>query len=144
MKRPVLVAFGLGLAACVPPQAGSNRAAECTTKAHAKYDGTSAKEIEQRLRTEAARVSWDGVPEPYRAWAMERLQSKLSAASVTLAASGNCKEVEAAASKIAGLAKRIGEVAKQCTEPQCTGQHAEAPEIDRTLDAAICPLFPFC
>jgi len=144
MRASTLAVLVLGLAACISPQPTPSRAAECTTKAGATYDGTSAKEIADRLRRESAGVSWEATPEPYRAWGAEHLDAKLNAASVTLAASGNCKEVEAAAAKVAGLGKRIAEVAKQCTEPQCAAKHAEASEIDRTLDAAICPLFPFC
>ncbi len=144
MRQSILVFFGLWTAACVAQSVSPNRAAECTTKARAKYDGTSAKAIEERLRQESARVSWDAVPEPYRAWAAQRLDLKLSAAGVTLAASGNCKEIEAAASKISGLGKRIAEVAKQCTDAQCSTKQTQATEIDGTLDAAVCPLFPFC
>jgi len=144
MCRSILIVLGCLSPACLPQSATPNHPVECTTKARAKYDGTSAKEIEQRLQQESARVSWDAVPEQYRPWASQRLEQKLNAASVRLASSGNCKEVEAAAAKIAGLGKRIGEVAKQCTEPQCSANAAPAQDIDQQLDAAICPLFPFC
>ncbi len=144
MRRSIPLVLGSWMAACALQPASTHRVAECTTKAKQKYDGTSAKAIEERLRQGSARVSWDAVPEPYRAWAIERLELKLSAAGVTLAASGNCKEIEAAASKVPGLAKRIAEVAKQCTELQCSPKRTSAAEIDSTLDAAICPLFPFC
>jgi hypothetical protein len=144
MRFFVSVVFALGLVGCVLQQSAQPKPAECSTKAHAKYDGTSAKAIEERLKQESARVSWEAVPEPYRAWAAERLDLKLSAAGVTLASSGNCKEIEAAASKVPGLGKRIVEIAKQCSDSQCLGKHEQATEIDGKLEAAICPLFPFC
>jgi hypothetical protein len=144
MRRSFSIAFCLGLSGCFLRPAAPPQAVECTTKAKAKYDGTSAKAIEERLRQESARVNWDAVSEPYRAWAAERLDQKLSAAGVTLASSGNCKEIEAAASKVTGLAKRIAEVAKECTEPQCVAKSAKQTEIDAKLEAALCPLFPFC
>ncbi len=144
MRSSILIFVGFCAAACAPQPASPNRAAACTSKSRTKYDGASAKGIEERLRQESARLAWDTVPEQYRAWAAQHLELKLSAAAVTLAASANCKEVEAAASKIPGLGKRIAEVAKQCTEEQCVAKQSQASEIERTLDAAICPLFPFC
>ena len=145
MRRSIWVVLGLAVAACVPPASGTSVATNaCTTKAHAKYDGTQAKQIEDRLKQETAQVSWDAVPEPYRGWAAQHLDAKLSAAAVTLAASGNCKEIEAAASKIKGLGKRIAEVAKECNDAECVAKPAAPPEIERKLDAAVCPLFPFC
>jgi hypothetical protein len=132
------------LAACVARPPVSSGEAACTAKDKSKYDPASLQEIETRLSREASQASWDEVPEPYRAWAAERLTLKVRHAAATLAEANNCREVEAAASKIRPLGKRIAEAARKCTDQQCLTKHSQPPEIDRELELALCPLYPFC
>jgi hypothetical protein len=101
-------------------------------------------EVEARLNREAAQASWEEVSEPYRAWASERMAVKVRRAAATLAEAHNCREVEAAAAKVRPLGKRIADAAKKCTDEQCVTKHTEPPEIDRELELALCPLYPFC
>ena len=79
-----------------------------------------------------------------RAWAAERLTVKVRRAPATLAEANNCREVEAAASKIRPLGKRIADAANKCSDEQCITKHSQPPEIDRELELALCPLYPFC
>jgi hypothetical protein len=65
-------------------------------------------------------------------------------AAATLAEANNCRQVEAAASKVLPLGKRIAEAAKKCSDEQCVTKHSEPPEVDRELELALCPLYPFC
>ena len=69
---------------------------------------------------------------------------KLRHAAATLAESKNCREVEAAATKIRPLGKRIADAAKKCTDEQCVTKHSQPSEIERALELALCPLYPFC
>lgn len=101
-------------------------------------------QVEARLNREASPTSWQDVPEPYRDWATERLTLKLHRAAATLVESKNCREVEAAASKVRPLAKRIADAAKKCSDEQCVAKHSQPPEIDRELELLLCPLYPFC
>ena len=101
-------------------------------------------EIEARLSREVTPATWEEVPEPYRAWAGERLTAKMHRAAATLAESHNCREVEAAASKVRPLGKRIADAAKKCTDEQCVAKHSQPPAIDSELELALCPLYPFC
>jgi hypothetical protein len=142
-RARVVVVVAL-LAACAPHTPASSAEAACTAKDKSKYDAASMQEIETRLSREASQASWDEVPEPYRAWAAERLTLKVHRAAATLAEANNCREVEAAASKIRPLGKRIAEAAKKCSDEQCLTKHSQPPEIDRELELALCPLYPFC
>jgi hypothetical protein len=140
----IVVVGVVWLAACAArPQSSSGEAA-CTAKDKSKYDASSMQEIETRLGREASQASWDEVPEPYRAWAAERLMLKVRRAAATLAETNNCREVEAAASRIRPLGKRIAAVAQKCSDEQCLTKHSAPPEIDRELELALCPLYPFC
>jgi hypothetical protein len=141
--RIVVACVGL-LAACAARSQSSSSEAACTAKDKSKYDAASMQEIETRLGREASQASWDEIAEPYRAWAAERLTLKVQRAAATLAEANNCREVEAAASKIRPLGKRIAEAAKKCSDEQCLTKHSEPPEIDRELELALCPLYPFC
>ena len=147
MKMPkFLIAFCLGaLVACRPtPPQGASAEGTCAAKDGSKYGPSSAKEIEERLGREASRVSWTDVPEPHRPWAVDHLALKIRAAAATLANANNCREVEAAAAKVAGMGKRVAEVAKKCTDEQCLTKQAQATQIEQDLDLALCPLYPFC
>jgi hypothetical protein len=141
--RIVVVGVAL-LAACAARPPSSSGEATCSAKDKSKYDAASLQEIETRLGREASQASWDEVPEPYRAWAAERLTLKVRRAAATLAEANNCREVEAAAAKIRPLGKRIADAAKKCSDEQCLTKHSEPPEIDRELELALCPLYPFC
>jgi hypothetical protein len=137
--------FGIVLlVACAPRPHSSPGEAACSAKDKSKYDASAMPEIEARLSREVSQASWEEVAEPYRAWAAERLTLKIRRATATLAESKNCREVEAAASKVRPLGKRIADAAKKCTNEQCVGKHSEPPEIDRELELALCPLYPFC
>jgi hypothetical protein len=144
--RPTwIVIMGVGLlAACAARPRSSSAEAACSGKDKSKYDASSIQEIEARLGREASQATWDEVPEPYRAWAAERLTLKVRRAAATLAEANNCREVEAAASKVRPLGKRIADAAKKCSDEQCVTKHSEPPEIDRELELALCPLYPFC
>jgi hypothetical protein len=145
LRRVRIVVVGVALlAACAARPRSSSGEAECTAKDKSKYDAASMQEVETRLGREASQASWDEVPEPYRAWAAERLTLKVRRAAATLAEANNCREVEAAASKVRPLGKRIAEAAKKCSDEQCLTKHSTAPEIDRELELALCPLYPFC
>jgi hypothetical protein len=149
MKTPLrqvrIVVVGVALlAACAARPQSSSGEATCTAKDKSKYDAASLQEIETRLGREASQASWDEVPEPYRAWAAERLTLKVRRAAATLAEANNCREVEAAAAKIRPLGKRIADAAKKCSDEQCLTKHSEPPELDRELELALCPLYPFC
>ncbi len=140
-----MVFFGVGLvAACAPRPHSSSGEAACSAKDKSKYDAASMPEIEARLGREVTAASWEEVPEAYRAWAAERLTAKVHRAAATLAESHNCREIEAAASKVRPLGKRIADAAKKCTEEQCVTKHSQPPDIDRELELALCPLYPFC
>jgi hypothetical protein len=141
--RNVVVGIGL-LAACAARPQSSSGEATCTAKDKSKYDPTSVQEIAARLSREASQVSWEEVAEPYRGWATERLSLKVQRAAATLAEANNCREVEAAASKVRSLGKRIADAAKKCSDEQCVTKHSEPPEIDRELELSLCPLYPFC
>lgn len=132
------------LAACAARSRPSAGEAICSGRDKSKYDASSLQEVEARLGREASQASWDDVPEPYRAWAAERLTLKVRRAAATLAEANNCREVEAAASKVRPLGKRIAEAAKKCSDEQCVTKHSDPPEIDRELELALCPLYPFC
>jgi hypothetical protein len=139
------VLFGAGLlAACaVRPQSSPGNAA-CTAKDKSKYDPAAIPEIEARLSREAARASWEEVPEPYRAWGADRLTLKVQRAAATLADSHDCREIEAAAAKVVPLGKRIAEAAKKCTDEQCVTKHSQPAALESELELALCPLYPFC
>ena len=131
--------------ACRPaPPQGASAEGMCATKDGAKYGPGSAKEIEERLGRESSKVSWADVPEPYRPWAVDHLALKVRAAAATLATANNCREVEAAAAKVAGMGKRVAEMAKKCTDEQCSAKQAQATQLEQDLDLALCPLYPFC
>jgi hypothetical protein len=132
------------LAACAFRQHSSTGAGACSAKDGSKYDASSRQEVEARLSREASRVSWDEVAEPYRPWASGHLERKVSRAAATLAESNNCREVEAAASKIGMLGKRVAEAAQKCSDEQCVAKSTETPAIDSELELALCPLYPFC
>jgi hypothetical protein len=138
-----LLCFGL-VVACASQQRSPAGSAACTAKDGAKYDASSMQDIEARLGREASQVAWEEVAEPYRPWASGHLTRKVSRAAATLAESSNCREVEAAASKLRALSKRIAEAAKKCTDEQCLTKGAEAPALDAELELALCPLYPFC
>ena len=140
----ILLFSAVWLAACAVRPQSSPGEATCTAKDKSKYDASSLQEIEARLKREASRASWEDVPEAYRAWAAERLTLKVHHAAATLVESNNCREVEAAASKVGPLGKRIADAAKKCSDEQCLTKHSEPPEIDRELELALCPLYPFC
>jgi hypothetical protein len=147
MKTPKLwIACCLGtLVACRPaaPQ-GTSAGGMCAAKDGSKYAPGVAKEIEERLGRESSRVSWTDVPDAYRPWAVDHLALKVSAAASTLAGANNCREVEAAAAKVAGMGKRVAEVAKKCSDEQCLTKQTKATQIEQDLDLALCPLYPFC
>lgn len=137
--------MGVGiLVACASRPHGAASATQCASKDGAKYDAASLAEVETRLERDAAQVPWDGVSEPYRPWAAAHLKRKLSRAAATLVESSNCREVEAAASKIKGLSKRIGDAAKGCDDAQCATERKEPSPLDSELELALCPLYPFC
>lgn len=137
--------FGVGLfGGCAPRPHVAPGADACSAKDKSKYDASSVQEIEARLGREVSQTSWEDVPEAYRSWAAEHLNAKVRRAAATLAESKNCREVEAAASKVRALGKRIADAAKKCTDEQCVTKHNQSPEIDRELEVALCPLYPFC
>src|SRR5688572_10525499 len=145
LRKVWIVLLGVALlAACAARPPSSSGEAACTAKDKSKYSAASMQEIETRLSREAAQTPWEEVPEPYRAWAAERLTLKVHRAAATLAEANNCREVEAAASKIRSLGKRIAEAAKKCSDEQCSTKHSQPPEIERELELALCPLYPFC
>lgn len=137
-----LATLGVFVACASRPQ-GAPGASSCAAKDGSKYDASSLSEIEARLERDGAQVGWDDVPEPYRPWAAAHLKRKLSRAAATLAESGNCREVEAAAAKVKSLGKRIADAAKKCDD-QCLAQGKEATAIDGELELSLCPLYPFC
>ncbi|RYZ08465.1 MAG: hypothetical protein EOO73_08445 [Myxococcales bacterium] len=141
--RAALLGLSL-LTACASRQPSAEGAKQCTAKDGSKYGPSSLPEVQARLERDSAQVRWEDVPEPYRPWAAEHLKRKLGRAAATLADSSNCREVEAAATKIKPLAKRIADAAKKCTDPQCLGAHPEPTQLDSELELALCPLYPFC
>jgi hypothetical protein len=145
-RRPLRVAFlSLGLlAACASRPHAAAGSSECSAKDGSKYDASSLTEVEARLQREGAQVAWDNAPEPYRPWAAAHLKRKLGRAAATLAESSNCREVEAASSKIKPLGKRIAEAAKKCDDAQCLAESKQPAPIDTDLELALCPLYPFC
>lgn len=132
------------LVACASRPHGAAGSSSCAAKDGSKYDASSLTEVEARLERDGAQVPWDDVPEPYRPWAAAHLERKLSRAAATLAESSNCREVEAAASKIKPLGKRIADAAKKCDDAQCLAPSKEPRAIDSELELALCPLYPFC
>jgi hypothetical protein len=140
----MLLGFGLLAACAFRQQSSAGSTAACSAKDGSKYDASSLKEIETRLGREASRVSWEEVAEPYRPWASGHLTRKVKRAAATLAESNNCREVEAAASKIQMLGKRVAEAAKKCSDEQCVAKTTETPAIDSELELQLCPLYPFC
>lgn len=141
--RIAMVSLGL-LAACASRQHAAAGSANCTAKDGAKYDASSLSEVAARLERESAKVQWEDAPEPYRPWASAHLKQKLDRAAATLAQSSNCREVEAAASKLRPLAKRIAEAAKKCTDEQCLAKATQPTALDGELEQTLCPLYPFC
>ena len=147
MQRQLWLALSiLGVSvACAGRQPGtSGGSRNCTSKDGTKYDASSLSEVQARLDRDGAQVPWDDVPEPYRPWAAAHLKRKLSRGAATLAESNNCREVEAAATKIKPLGKRIAEAAKKCDDPQCLAPSQEPRAIDSELELLLCPLYPFC
>ncbi len=144
MHRISIVLLSGLLAACAFQQHSTAGSGACTAKDGSKYDASSLQEIEARLDREAAQVSWEEVAEPYRPWASGHLKRKVSRAAATLAASNNCREVEASASKVRMLGKRVAEAAKKCSDEQCVAKTTETSAIDSELELALCPLYPFC
>lgn len=138
-----LLSVGL-LAACASRPPGSASSSQCSAKDGSKYDASSLTEVEARLQRDGAQVAWEDVPEPYRPWANAHLKRKLGRAAATLVESHNCREVEAAASKIKPLGKRIAEATKKCDDAQCLAESKQPAPIDADLELALCPLYPFC